>query len=331
MQKEFSSINKRIWITWENQRRNHTLSSALGAKLFQFDLKLNRFVRYPIALLKTFITFIKEQPVLIFVQNPSFVLSLFAVNYGRFLNIPIIVDAHNAGIYPFNGTKRWANRLAIYLFRFATFTIVTNDALAEYVKSKGGRPVVLPDPIPEFAYQPQKKDLKGKFNFLFICTWASDEPYIDVIKAATLLEKTTCIYITGNSKGKEKEFDGILPENVILTGYLIEEDYVEMLYSCDAVVDLTIRENCLVCGAYEAVAMERPLIISDTKALREYFSTGALYTNNIHTDIAGKISMAIVERARMKEEIKILKTILVSEWDKKKKVFEELLQGAISK
>lgn len=324
-------MSMRIWITWENQRRNHTLSSALGAKLFQFDLKLNKFVRYPVVLLKTLITFIRERPNLILVQNPSLVLSFFAVNYGRLFNTPVIVDAHNAGVYPFNGTKRWANRLAVHLFRLATFTIVTNNALAEYVESKDGRSVVLQDPIPEFKCPTQKKDLKGRFNVLFICSWASDEPYIEVIKAAELLDKTTYIYITGNSKGKEKEFGDKLPENVILTGYICEEDYIGMLYSSDVVMDLTTREDCLLCGAYEAVAMEKPIIISDTKALKEYFSIGAFYTNNTYTDIANKINIAVVEIERMKREINILKTKLISEWNKKRKVFEELLQGAISK
>lgn len=258
-------------------------------------------------------------------------LSFFAVNYGRLFNIPVIVDAHNAGVYPFNGTKRWANRLAVHLFRLATFTIVTNKALAEYVQSKGGRPVVLPDPIPEFKCPVKKKDLKGRFNVLFICSWASDEPYMEVIKAASLLDKTTYIYITGNSKGKEKEFCGKLQENVILIGYLSEEDYIEMLYSCDVVIDLTTRENCLVCGAYEAVAMEKPMIISDTEVLRRYFLMGAFYTNNIYTDIANKINIAVVEKERMKREIKILKTKLISEWNRGKRVLEELLQGAISK
>lgn len=322
-------ISKRVWITWENQRRNKTLSRVLEAKLFQFDLKVNRFVRYPIVLFKTFYTFITKRPKKIFVQNPSIILALFAVNYGRVLNIPIIVDAHNAGVYPFDGSKEWANRITAYLFRFATFTIVTNDALAEYVKSKGGRPVVLPDPIPEFSHQPSKKDLKGKFNVLFVCSWADDEPYIEVIKAANLLDKTICIYITGNSKGKEKEFGSKLPENVILTGYIGEEDFVSMLYSCDVVIDLTTRENCLVCGAYEAVTMGKPLIISDTKALREYFSIGALYTNNMHRDIADKINTAVVEKERMEREIKILKAKLISEWYNKKKIFEQLLQGAV--
>ena len=321
-------MSRRIWITWENQRRNHTLSRVLGAKLFQFDLKLNRFERYPVALFKTLVTFIKEQPALIFVQNPSLVLSLFAVNYGRLFNIHVIIDAHNAGVYPFNGTKSWANRLAVHLFRLATFTIVTNNALAEHVKKNGGKPVVLPDPIPEFEYKGEKRVLKGNFNVLFICSWADDEPYIEVIKAANLLDKKTYIYITGNSKGKEKEFGDKLPVNVILTGYLKEEDYVEMLYSCDAVMDLTIRENCLICGAYEAVAMEKPLIISDTKVLREYFLMGAFYTNNTYTDIASKINMAVVEKERMKKEIKILKAKLISEWNREKGIFEELLQGA---
>jgi len=318
---------KRIWVTWENQMRNHTLSRALGAKLFQFDIKLNRSIRYPIALLKTLLTFIKERPNLIFVQNPSLVLSFFAVNYGRFVKIPIVVDAHNAGIHPFNGTKWWANSLANYLFRFATFTIVTNDTLAEYVSERGGNPFVLEDPIPEFEYQASKRDLKGKFKFLFICSWASDEPYTEVIKAANLLDKHIYIYITGKTKGRERMLKGILPENVILTGYLSEKDFIQMLFSVDVVIDLTTRKDCLVCGAYEAVAMGKPLITSDTEVLRSYFYKGALYTNNECTDLNNQINMAILKKNSLTQGIKDLKSELTIKWNARKNTFEELLLG----
>ena len=44
--------NKRIWMTWENQRRNVSLSAELGAKLFVISINANRFIRYPISIIK---------------------------------------------------------------------------------------------------------------------------------------------------------------------------------------------------------------------------------------------------------------------------------------
>ena len=327
-------MSKRIWITWEKQRRNHTLSKALNAQLFQFDLKLNRFVRYPFLLLRTLFTFIKEKPILIFVQNPSMVLTLFAINYGKLFNIPIIVDAHNAGINPFEGTKWWANRIVDYLIREATITIVTNKYLEEHVYRKGGQPFILPDPIPSFPsyYNLEiKKKLKGKHNIFYICTYAKDEPYLEVIKAARLFKNDIYIYISGNSKGKARKFKDILPPNIILTGYLHEKEYFELLCSCDVIVDLTTRKDCLVCGAYEAIAVEKPLIISDSEISRHYFNKGVLYTDNTCVNLAEQINKAIINISSLREEIRTLKVQLITEWEDLRISFEKEILNLLSK
>lgn len=317
---------KRIWITWENQRRNHSISKALNAKLIQFDIKFNRVFRYPVAITKTLITFIKERPNLIFAQNPSIVLALVATIYGRIFNIPIIVDAHNAGVFPFNGNKMWANKLADFIFRASNFTVVTNSILAEHIIKRGGKPVILPDPIPELRYCNKKRVLNGKFNILFICSWSEDEPYEEVIKAAKFLDKDVHIYITGNSKGKEKQMGIEIPKNIVFTGFLQEEDFIEILFSCDVVMDLTKRTNCLVCGAYEGVAAEKPLIISNTEVLRKYFYKGALYTNNTYKDLLEKINVANINKNLLKREIVELKNELIITWNNMKDEFEKLIK-----
>lgn len=319
-------MSRRIWITWENQRRNITLSSALGAKLFQFDIKCNWIIRYFLSSFLTIITFIKQKPTIIFVQNPSIVLALLATIYGRLFNIPIIVDAHNAGIYPFEGTKTWANKLSLYLFKASTITIVSNQNLKNYVIGNGGSAFVLPDPIPEFAGKHEKTFLKGKYNLLFICTYSDDEPYMEVIKAAENLDKDVFIYITGNPKDKEQELMNIVPENVILTGYLIEKDFQRMLFSVDVIIDLTTREDCIVCGAYEALAVEKPLIISDTKVLREYFYKGTIYTDNTHTNLTENIVSALHNNARLHQQMSELKVEVSQRWNKRRIEFEEILQ-----
>lgn len=317
---------KRVWVTWENQRRNRTLSKALGAQLLQFDLKRHRIIRYPMSFLLTLSAFIRLQPAFIFAQNPSLVLASLAVSYGRLFNIPVIIDAHNAGVFPFNN-RRWANKLAAHLFKHATFTIVTNKYLADYVREKSGNPAILPDPLPEFDPPPSRRTLKGDANILFICSWADDEPYGEVIKAAELLGKTAYVYITGNSRGREKACARTLPGNVILTGYLQEKEYIEMLYSCNAIVDLTTRKDCLVCGAYEAVAAEKPLIISDNEVSRQYFSRGVLYTNNTCADIAEQIKKALTNRNDLTEEIRILKGQMKTAWEHQRQAFEKKLQN----
>jgi glycosyltransferase involved in cell wall biosynthesis len=315
---------RRIWITWEDQRRNRTLSRALEAELFQFDIKLNRLIRYPVALFKTLLTFLKTKPNLLFAQNPSLLLAFFGVNYGKIFGIPVIIDSHNAGVLPFDGRRRLVNRIAIYIIKNSTLTIVTNDGLKNYVDQIGGRSFVLPDPIPSFddlEFHYPNLCLQGKYNVLFICSYAPDEPYQEVLKAAKGLKEGIVIYMTGNSKGKVDS----KPENVVLTGYLPEHDYVRLLHAVDVVMDLTTRKDCLVCGAYEAVAAEKPVILSDTKTLRDHFYKGALYVDNTAADLVKKINYTITNLDKLKEEIKELKKERIESWSVRKRMFEKLL------
>jgi hypothetical protein len=277
-------MNSALWITWENQRRNKTLSKALGVELYQLEINAHRAIRYPGLLIKTLWLYIKENPKYIFSQNPSIILATFTVLYGLIFNKKVVVDAHNAGVYPFEGRSSIATTLTKFLFRKCYFTIVTNDSLKVYVESCGGRAFVLPDPFPEIAFS-NKIQLKGKYNFLLICTWAEDEPYEEAIEAFSQLNSDLVLYITGNSKGKEKNLSVKIPDNVILTGYISNEHFDNLLHSCDCVIDLTTREDCLVCGAYEAVSAEKPLILSDTATLRDYFKSSALYTLNKSTSL----------------------------------------------
>lgn len=319
-------MHKRIWITWENQRRNRTLSTALNAELFQFDFKTNSLWRYLKSLTLTLTTFITKRPDVIFVQNPSLILAIFAVNYGRVARIPIIVDAHNAGVFPFDGKTWWGNKITYYLFRCATLTIVTNKALSDFIMQKGGRTAILPDPIPEFDIIQAPIALEGRANVLFICSFSSDEPYMEVIEAGRLLSKDIFIYVTGRYKGDINELKEKIPENVVLTEYIPEDDFVRMLHSVDIVIDLTTREDCLVCGAYEAVAAERPLIVSATKALMQYFHKGTLYTQNNRTDIARQIEYALQNKEKLIQEIKELKNEITKEWASQKAKLETKLK-----
>lgn len=302
------------------------MSETVKAKYLELNLDINRFIRYPILLIATLFAFIKEKPDIIFTQNPSLVLSIFAVIWGKLFNLPVVVDSHNAGLFPFEGTRKWANELADFVIRHATLTLVTNAALTDYVETKGGKAFAVPDPIPVIEAGSKKMKLKGVYNILFICTWAYDEPYMEVIKAAELIDKKIYIYFTGNSRSKEKKYDRGLPGNVILTGFLDELDYISILKSCDIIMDLTTLNDCLVCGAYEAVAAEKPLITSDTEALRNYFYKGALYTDSTCENISKTILEAISNMDNLRCQIKDLKADKIKEWDDKKNEINSILE-----
>lgn len=311
-------INKNsnyLWITWEIQRRNHSLSTALSARLVEITSNRHRAIRYLTSIVKTISNIRKYKPEILFVQNPSIVLALTAVIYHKITKLPVVIDAHNSGIFPSEVDKSIPNRLAKFILKNTPLTIVTNNNLAEYVAIAGGQATVLPDPLPEIQDNNSRIELNGNINALFICSWANDEPYQNIIEAAKLLDEGICIYITGNSKGEEIAFTP-LPENIILTGYLSEDEFNAMLFSCDLIIDLTTREDCLVCGAYEGLAANRPMILSKTAALQKYFRHSAIYTDNTTQDIANLITFASTRIPQLEAKTIKAKEEIMDNWQR---------------
>ena len=126
-------MKQRIWITWENQRRNHTLSSHLNAKLIQLNIRRSRFIRYLILPVYTIFIILRNSKNVVFTQNPSLVLSFISVTMGRLLGTPVIVDAHFAGLFPAEGKSGLLNSIAKYIIKNAKATIVTTSDLKNHV------------------------------------------------------------------------------------------------------------------------------------------------------------------------------------------------------
>lgn len=312
----YSKHKSAIWITWENQRRNREISRRLGIPLLEFahiDAIKNPIHKYAKGIFITFAALNRLKPSIIFAQNPSLVLCLFLAIYKSIAKCKLIVDAHNAGIFPKEGRSRLLLALSRIVQRQADLTIVTNPALANHVKGVGGQPFVLPDPIPDLP-STSRKELEGDAALLFICTYAADEPYQAVFEAAKRIPKKVFIYVTGNYQKHDIDPSG-LPPNLILTGYVPEDDYIAMLHSVDGTIDLTTRENCLVCGAYESVAAGKPMILSDTKDLRTYFDKGAVYTDNTVSDLCRCIEELVDRKDELTQDIVKLGEKRASEWE----------------
>jgi glycosyltransferase involved in cell wall biosynthesis len=157
---------------------------------------------------------------------------------------------------------------------------------------------------------------------VYICSFEKDEPYQEVIEAARLLDPSIYFYVTGNYRKASLEVIEKAPSNVMFCGYLSEPDYINLLYSCDVIMDLTLMDNCLVCGAYEAVSLGKPTILSDTKALRHYFSKGAVYSGNTAQEIAASVRYFLDNQEKLNDEALLLKPHMEKQWFM---VFMELL------
>lgn len=320
-------LNK-IWITWEQHRRTKELAGALDdVELFELESSASRFVRYFILLLRTLFLLIQKKPALVIVQSPSNILALFMVTVGRIFTSKVVIDAHNGGVRPYHAQFQFFKSLFCYIHRKSDLVVVTNQALADVVIENGGNFFILEDKLPLMKSTPTAQ-LEGDFNFVSISTFEVDEPFEEIIKSAALLDNQIRVYITGDYSKVDHIVNSSL-KNVILTGFLPESDYVRLLSSCDAVIDLTNEPDCLVCGAYEAVSLEKPLILSDDPALRNHFNKGVIFTQNKSEYIAEAITKVITRHHKQQLEVQQLKDEITVNWQKKMEEFNYLLAGMI--
>lgn len=275
---------KCIWISWESHTRSRSLAEALGVPIFEIVSSSGKIKRYIFSIYKTISILYSKKPNVVYFQNPSIVLAVLMSMFRKISGLVVVMDAHNAGIYPIEGRSKFFNSIAGWLARSMDLTIVTNQDLAETVDASGGRSFVLTDPIPKLnGYLKNKthydKNIDNNIvNLTLICSWSEDEPFLEVIEAASKLKGTVELSITGRFPDFMSQRK--LAPNVTLSGFLTEVDYFDLLSNSDLIIDLTKRENCLVCGAYEAAALGIPCLLSDYKISKSVFIEGFRFTKN---------------------------------------------------
>jgi glycosyltransferase involved in cell wall biosynthesis len=307
---------KYVWVTWERQRRSVELAKAFDAELFVIERKgIFRYVR---CLCGTFSVVKKTKPSVLFVQNPSMILAVFSVLFIKpFFSIPIVVDRHSN--FLLTPKKRsWLkeyvfNFLSYTTIRYADLTILTNSGLAHVVRVLGGKPVVLPDKIPYLA--PAKKEIlsEGK-RLLAVSSFAEDEPIEEILQAFGKEEMSSfTVFMSGNSAKLSNSLHEI-PSNIVLTGYLSDGDFVDLLFQVDAVIVLTKMEYTLLCGCYEAISAGKPLLTSNSAVLRQLF-TEAVFVENTPDSIASGVWTIFADLSKHKSNSLAMKKELIQKWN----------------
>lgn len=321
---------KRVWITWETQRRSLELANKLGCELFIVDD--DGPARYLKSIIRTLSILKNTKPDILFVQNPSMVLAVVACIYKFIKKIPIVVDRHTT--FLLDKKYKYTPRIIVFrllhwfTIRCADLTIVTNKYLANLVRDLRGTPFVLPDIIPGFAAT-ESIQLKGDRNILLISSFNKDEPIREVIEAFRRPQmKDYYLYVTGNYKKLNESVRQSAPPNVIFTGFLEEQEFINMLFSVDIVMVLTTADYCMLCGCYEAVSACKPLITSDKEVLREYFEE-AVFVSNTAEGISKGVMQTIEYFPAYKDKICELKKRLTCKWEEKYARLEDRLSSLI--
>lgn len=286
--------------------RNRSLSRELNAEIFEIIHDNHHIlIRYLLCCFATLKVLLNKRPKVVFCQSPSVVLAALIVLVKPIFRYTAVIDAHNGGVKPVEGKSKLLNALAKYSLKRADLVIVHNRLVAKEVRSLNVNLVILPDPLPEIDSSVKLTETATVNEITFICRWALDEPFLEVIEAARKLEKSHP-HLTFNMTGKAPQSvkDMELPKNIVLKGFIDESVYNHLIANSILVIALTTRDDSLNCAAYEAMSYETPAILSDVPLLREFFDQGYGYTKNTGEDIYQSICNSLDNIEMLRENIK---------------------------
>jgi glycosyltransferase involved in cell wall biosynthesis len=245
------------------------------------------------------------------------ILAALACIIKRLLGISVVVDRHTTfrlGKKKGGSLKVWIfMRLHYFTLRMADLTIVTNRYLAELVEEAHGTAAILPDKLPEFGCV-TPINLGCEKNIVLVSSFGEDEPFAHVIQAAKRLEGSgICIHVTGDVKKADPLIRNAQIDSIKFTGFIPDEMYPAYLLSADAVMVLTTADQCMLCGCYEAVSLERPLITSRTQVLEDYFS-GAVFVEDDGDQIYNAILAVLDNPKKYAANVRDVKKHISRSW-----------------
>ncbi|MBT0652931.1 glycosyltransferase [Geomobilimonas luticola] len=273
--------NNVVFIKWfPYDKRNEAISNSIGARcLFIHSLKTrthaNAPLRYVLQSIKTFIHLWKEKANTVFVTNPPIFAVAAVALYCAACKGRYVIDSHG-GV--FNPKWKLAEPLHRYLVRMAQLNIVTNQSFENIYKEWGGKTYIINDLVFDIPKQNEVM-LSEKFNIVVVCSFDPDEPVEEIIAAAGELPKVS-FYVTGNYQRSTRDLTIGKPDNLFFTGFVPDQDYFDILHSCNAVMVLVTQGNTMQQGAYEAVSVKKPMILSDWAILKETYPEGAIFVDN---------------------------------------------------
>ncbi|WP_415280894.1 hypothetical protein [Candidatus Nitrososphaera sp. FF02] len=315
---------KTVFLVWApHSARAQGITERTGADLYfmsyKFRSKIYSPIKYPLLFLKSLFLLKDKKPETIVCQAPPIFCPMAAMTY-RFLagrKIGIVVDLHSAAL-----ERPWSylKPLNTAVLKRASAVLVSNrEAYDHVLKENNVKSIVLEDRIPRFdpALFPDDEERNGSGYDLEIVvpsSFAYDEPVQEILRAATALPKTR-FYLTGDSS---KAGNGVLkeqPDNVQFTEYLKADDYARLLHSSDAVMALTTRDRTMLAGAYEAVALQKPLITSNWPPLRRYFNKGTVHVDNTAEGIIAAVQTVKRRKRELEREMGQLREEKTREWE----------------
>lgn len=301
-----------VFISWAPfSRRTQTLAERFDLTWCQvaapwFKRPLYAPLKYPAQAWRTLRLLTRLAPREVWVMDPPLPAVAVAWAYCRRRRVPLVVDMHTVGFYD----RKWraVRPLEKPLLRAARAAVVTNADLESVVLEWRCPAFVLPDPLPR---PPEGLERSVETDSVtIVATYSADEP-IDLLPEVAAALPGVRLFVTGRPRIATDRW----PANLVATGFLDDDAYWRRLACSAAIVVLTTRPNTLLSGGYEALSLERPLVISDHVVLREYYGDAAVYVSSTAAGISAGIRDALTAAETLRSRSRSLAVQREAEWE----------------
>jgi len=224
----------------------------------------------------TFLKYLKERPSTLILQLPQGPLLLEGILLKKNFNCKIAVDVHTGFVYGHTLKGLIINKPFNKLLNYVDLVIVHNNEILDiFHPSIIAKTEVVYDPW-MFIQSTQQTSSNDRY-LVFPASFSPDEPLLEVLSAVNEY-KNIKVFVTGNCY-RNPSLLRFSSSHVEFTGFLNREDYEKLLVNSFGVITGTKDEYTLMMSAWEAVAFQKPLILSETKTLRNMFDDYAFFYN----------------------------------------------------
>jgi len=261
-----------VMVAWRRlSRRSQLLSEALGAELLFFPDRLP----YLRAAFRTMKAVSNAKPDILIVQLPQGPLLLGAIVLRAFRHFKLVADVHTGFLMRWEWKSALLNTPFKRLLGRCDLIAIHNEKMRDLLpQSAKKKALVVYDPW--FMIKPTVPQMAKERYIVFPASYHPDEPLDEVLEAARGISLGVQIRVTGNWR-RRPEVKRHESESIRFTGYLTNEEYELLIANSIGIISGTKEEYTALMSAWEAVAYQKPLAITDTKALRESFGAYPAY------------------------------------------------------
>ena len=326
-----SNKNQGVFVSWINYHGrsqgfiDNLDMTPIYIKKIMFISKILLPVRYLMNSIETLFRLLIERPTGIIVMSPPIFAVISVYIYALLTRTNFVVDNHSGAFE--SGKWKWSVPILRFICQKADFVLVTNIAHFELVKSWNSRPIIVGNPppvIPKIVQEYSRELSLPSLSVAVVNTYSKNEALDEIVHAARLCVDIT-FYVTGDIRKARDQILNELPANVILTGWLDDNEFWMLLKKSNIVLTLINQENTILQGGWEAMYLGQPLITSNTTALRNYFYKGAVFVDNQGESISAAICYALKNETELRARMKELALQRIHEWNANVEIWRELI------